>query len=69
MVKAGCGIAFALMPLDMDSPEVARVPLEPFGVENVGLGYLRRNESPDLRALVEAVVEVHGDQSIRPVFR
>lgn len=69
MVKAGCGIAFALMPLDMDSPEVARVPLEPFGVENVGLGYLRRNESPDLRALVEAVAEVHGDQSIRPVFR
>ena len=69
MIKAGCGVAFALMPLDMDSPEVARVPLEPFEMEVIGLGYLRRNETADLRALAEAVAAVYSDKDVRPVFR
>ena len=70
MVKAGCGVAFALMPLDMDPGDVARVPLvEPFGEVTIGFGYLKQYETDDLKALVDTLVEVYRDGHAAPLFR
>lgn len=69
MIKAGCGTAFALLPLAMETPGIARVPLEPFGIEPIGFGYLRQHETPDLRALVDVLCEVYGDEGETPVLR
>lgn len=69
MIKAGCGVAFALMPLEMETPGLARVPLDPFGIEELGFGYLKQHETDDLLALVDVLTEVYRDSGIVPVLR
>lgn len=69
MIKAGCGVAFALMPLEMETPGLARVPLDPFGIEELGFGYLKQHETDDLLALVDVLTEVYRDSGIMPVLR
>ncbi len=66
MIKAGCGTAFTLMPLDMDPGELARVVLEPFDPVTIGIGYLKQYETDDLRTLVEVLLEVYRDGDGRP---
>lgn len=61
VVRSGCGTAFTLMPLDMDPNLVARVPLDIFAPVTIGVGYLKQNETDDLRELVRILLEVYRD--------
>lgn len=69
MIKAGCGIAFALMPLEMETPGLARVPLDVFGVEDLGFAYLKQHETEDLLALIDVLCEVYRDGDLVPQLR
>ena len=68
VIMAGCGIAFCLMPPSMDPSPIARVPLEPFGPVEIGFGYLKQHETPDVRALAQVLVEVYRDKGLTPVL-
>ena len=60
-IHSGCGAALALAPLDMDPGKLARVVLEPFEPVTIGIGYLKRHKTDDLRALVKVLLEVYRD--------
>ena len=70
MVRCGCGVAFAPMPLIMDTEPagIVRVPLEPEDTFSLGIGYLKQNDGPEVRALVDVLVETYGEDGMTPML-
>lgn len=68
MVAAHCGIAFGWTLPNMRSESVTCVPFEALKPEEVGIGYLRRNETESLRSLVVSLANMYRDNSITPLF-
>ncbi|MEE8716663.1 MAG: LysR family transcriptional regulator [Coriobacteriales bacterium] len=67
VIRCGCGVAFTLMPLDMDPGLLARVVLDTFEPVKIGIGYLRQHETEDVRALVDVLTQVYRDGDGVPV--
>lgn len=64
MVKNDCGVAFFLLPEDIDMQGIVRIPVvDPFR-DQVGVGYLQRYESEEMRTLATILTSVYGPNGI-----